>query len=77
MNVVGLYGGSSDNLDIKNNLVINSNTAYNTIRISWSTRKAAPTISNLQVLNNSTTNLDPEASSLRSWVFQSLTHWSF
>ncbi len=28
MNVVGLYGGSSDNIDIKNNLVINSNTGY-------------------------------------------------
>jgi hypothetical protein len=28
-NVVALYGGSSENIEIKNNLIINSNTAYN------------------------------------------------
>lgn len=29
INLIGLYGGQSDKLDIKNNLVINSNTSYN------------------------------------------------
>jgi len=59
MNVVGVYGGASDNLDIKNNLVINSNTAYSYYPNQLIHTENAATISNLTVLNNSTTNLDP------------------
>ncbi|MBI1767585.1 MAG: T9SS type A sorting domain-containing protein [Bacteroidetes bacterium] len=61
MNVVGLYGGISDNIDIKNNLVINSNTGYNFYpnQLIHTENGAAITSGSLQVLNNSTTNLDP------------------
>jgi len=61
MNVVGLYGGSSDNIDIKNNLVINSNTSYNYYPNQLIHTEGGATITSgtLQVLNNSTTNVDP------------------
>jgi hypothetical protein len=58
MNVVGVYGGTSDNLDIKNNLVINSNTGYNYYPNQLIHTENGATIDRLQVLNNSTTNLD-------------------
>src|SRR5258705_2016152 len=58
MNVVGVYGGSSNNIDIKNNLVINSNTGYNYYPNQLVQTEPGATISNLTVLNNSTTNLD-------------------
>jgi hypothetical protein len=52
MNVVGIYGGSSDNIDIKNNLVIN-----NTYSLSYYTpelfHKENASITGLQVRNNS------------------------
>src|SRR5258708_4987377 len=59
MNVVGVYGGASDNIDIKNNLVINSNTGYNYYPNQLVHTEPTATITNLTVLNNSTTNLDP------------------
>jgi hypothetical protein len=59
MNVIGVYGGASDNIDIKNNLVINSNTSYNYYPNQLIHTEPSATITNLQVLNNSTTNLDP------------------
>src|SRR5258708_38728341 len=59
MNVVGLYGGASDNIDVKNNLVINSNTSYNYYPNQFIHTEPGATITNLQVLNNSTSNLDP------------------
>ncbi len=61
MNVVGLYGGSSDNIDIKNNLVINSNTGYSLYpnQLIHTENGATITTNSLQVLNNSTANLDP------------------
>jgi len=59
MNVVGVYGGSSDNIDIKNNLVINSNTSYNYYPNQLVHTEPGATVTNLTVLNNSTTNLDP------------------
>jgi hypothetical protein len=58
MNVVGLYGGTSDNLDIKNNLVINSNTRYNYYQNQLIHTENGAVVNQLQVLNNSTTNLD-------------------
>jgi len=58
MNVVGVYGGTSDNLDIKNNLVINSSTGYNYYPNQLIHTENGATIDRLQVLNNSTTNLD-------------------
>jgi hypothetical protein len=58
MNVVGLYGGTSDNLDIKNNLVINSNTRYNYYQNQLIHTENGAVVNHLQVLNNSTTNLD-------------------
>src|SRR5882762_5325995 len=58
MNVVGVYGGASDNIDIKNNLVINSNTGYNYYPNQLVHTEPGATISSLTVLNNSTTNLD-------------------
>src|SRR5258706_7300962 len=59
MNVVGVYGGSSDNIDIKNNLVINSNTSYNYYPNQLVHAEPGATVTVLTVLNNSTTNLDP------------------
>src|SRR5258706_8840587 len=59
MSVVGVYGGSSDNIDIKNNLVINSNTSYNYYPNQLLHTEPGATVTNLTVLNNSTTNLDP------------------
>jgi hypothetical protein len=58
MNLVGAYGGASDNLDIRNNLVINSNTGYNYYPNQVIHTENGATISNLQVLSNSTANLD-------------------
>jgi hypothetical protein len=58
-NVVGVYGGASDNLDIKNNLVINNNTSYSFYPNQVIHSEGGATISNLTVLNNSTTNMDP------------------
>ena len=56
MNLIGLYGGVSENLDIKNNLVINSNTSYN-----WYRNKLVHlengTLRNLYVMNNLFFNL--------------------
>jgi hypothetical protein len=56
MNLIGLYGGVSENIDIKNNLVINSNTSYN-----WYPNKFImlenSEITNLTVTNNLLLNL--------------------
>jgi hypothetical protein len=56
MNLIGLYGGASENLDIKNNLVINSNTSYN-----WYRNKLVHlengTLRNLDVMSNLFLNL--------------------
>jgi hypothetical protein len=56
MNLIGLYGGTSENLDIKNNLVINSNTSYN-----WYRNKLVhlenSALRNLDVMNNLFLNL--------------------
>ena len=57
MNLIGLYGGTSEDLDIKNNLVINSNSSYN-----WYRNKLVHlengTLRNLQVMNNLFFNLN-------------------
>ena len=58
MNVVGVYGGTSDKVDIKNNLVINSNTGYSYYPNQLIHTENGAVINNLQVLNNSITNLD-------------------
>lgn len=52
MNVVGLYGGSSDNVDIKNNLVINSNTGYSYYPNKFILLENGATVSMLTVKNN-------------------------
>jgi hypothetical protein len=56
-NVIGLYGGASDNLDIKNNLVINSNTAYNFYPNQFIHSEGGATISSLTVHNNLLQNI--------------------
>lgn len=56
-NVVGLYGGSSDNLDIKNNLIINSNTGYNYYTNQLIHQEGGATISGLNVTSNLLNNL--------------------
>jgi hypothetical protein len=59
MNLVGVYGGVSKNVEIRNNLVINSNTSYN-----WYPNKLLflenSTVSNLSVTNNLLVNLSLE-----------------
>lgn len=52
MNVVGLYGGSSDNVDIKNNLVINNSTAYSYYPNKLIHVENGATVSALTVKNN-------------------------
>jgi hypothetical protein len=56
-NVFGLYGGSSDNLDIKNNLIINSNTSYNYYPNQFIHQENGATISTIQVGSNLLSNL--------------------
>lgn len=56
-NVIGVYGGTSSNVDVKNNLIINSNTSYN-----WYTNQIVhyengASISGLQVTSNLLNNL--------------------
>lgn len=59
MNVVGIYGGISDNIDIKNNLVINSNTSYSYYTNQLIHSENGAVINVLQVLNNSVDKIDP------------------
>ncbi len=56
-NVVGVYGGSSDNVDIKNNLIINSNTGYNYYANQLIHQENGAKISSLSVGNNVLQNL--------------------
>lgn len=58
MNVVGVYGGTSENVDIKNNLVINSNSSYNYYHNQLVHTDGGAVINNLQILNNSTVGID-------------------
>lgn len=57
MNVVGMYGGSSDNVDIKNNVFIDNNTAYNYYPNSLVHLENGATLNTLTVKNNSFTKL--------------------
>lgn len=59
MNVIGVYGGVSENIEVKNNLVINSNTAYSYYRNQLIHVEGGATISGLQILNNSVEGIDP------------------
>lgn len=52
MNVVGLYGGSSSNVDIKNNLIINSNTGYSYYPNKLIHMENGATVGSLSVKNN-------------------------
>jgi hypothetical protein len=56
-NVIGLYGGSSDNIDLKNNLIINSNTSYNYYQNQLIHQEGGATISGLNVASNLLQNL--------------------
>jgi hypothetical protein len=59
-NMIGLYSGNSDSLDIKNNLVINASRTYNNYPDEIiHTANGATIGSNLQVIKNSTTNMTP------------------
>ncbi len=57
MNVVGLYGGVSDNVDIKNNLFINNNTSYSYYPNQLVHLENGATVTGLTVKNNSFTRL--------------------
>lgn len=57
MNVVGIYGGSSDNITIQNNLFINSNTGYSYYPNSLLRKENGATVSALIVKNNLFNNL--------------------
>lgn len=50
--VIGLYGGTSKNLDMKNNLVINSNTSYSYYPNKLIHTENGASINNLRVTNN-------------------------
>jgi hypothetical protein len=52
MNVIGLYGGASDNVDIKNNLFINNNTGYSYYPNQLVHLENGATLSVLTVKNN-------------------------
>ena len=52
MNVVGIYGGASDNVSIENNLFINNNTAYSYYPNSLIHMENGATLSVLVVRNN-------------------------
>jgi hypothetical protein len=53
MNVIGAYGGASEDLDVRNNLFINNNTVYNYYPNSLIHLENGATLSNLLVRNNS------------------------
>ncbi|HWA34821.1 MAG TPA: hypothetical protein VG737_11850, partial [Cyclobacteriaceae bacterium] len=53
MNVVGLYGGSSSNVDIKNNLIINNSGTVNYYPNEFIHMESGAQVSGLQVRNNS------------------------
>jgi len=57
MNVIGLYGGVSKNVDVKNNLFINNNTSYSYYPNKFIHLENGATISNLTVQNNSFSGL--------------------
>ena len=57
MNVVGAYGGSSDNVDVCNNLFINSNTSYSYYPNQLVHLENGASLTNLQVKNNNFKNL--------------------
>ncbi len=56
-NVVGVYGGSSDNVDIKNNLIINSNTGYNYYQNQFIHQENGASVTGLSVGNNILQNM--------------------
>jgi len=58
-NLIAIYGGASDNVEIKNNLIINSNTSYNYYpnKVLYLEKG---TITNLEVTNNFLSNLPLE-----------------
>ncbi len=56
-NVVGVYGGTSNNVDIKNNLIINSNTSYSYYPNKLVHQEGGAVINNLQVGTNLLQNL--------------------
>jgi hypothetical protein len=58
MNVVGVYGGTSENVDVRNNLVINTNTGYSYYHNQLIHRENGAVLNNLQVNNNILNNLD-------------------
>jgi len=53
INVIGAYGGTSDNVDIKNNLFINNNTAYSYYPNQLVHLENGATVNTLTVKNNS------------------------
>jgi parallel beta-helix repeat protein len=57
MNVVGLYGGASDNLDISNNLFINNNTGYSYYPNKFIHLENGASVSTLAVKKNSFSRL--------------------
>ncbi len=57
MNVVGIYGGNSNNVDIKNNLIINNNTAYSYYPNKLIHLEKTATLATLMVSNNLFYNL--------------------
>jgi parallel beta-helix repeat protein len=57
MNVVGLYGGASNNVDISNNLFINNNTGYSYYPNKFINLENGARVSALAVKNNSFSRL--------------------
>lgn len=53
MNVIGAYGGTSDNIDIKNNLFINNNTSYSYYQNQLVHLENGAVVNTLTVKNNS------------------------
>lgn len=56
-NVIGVYGGTSNNVDVKNNLIINSNTSYNYYANQIVHYENGASINGLQVASNLLNNL--------------------
>jgi hypothetical protein len=59
MNFVGLYGGTSNGLEIRNNLVINSNSSYSHYPNELIHTENGAAIDGLTILDNSTSGLAP------------------
>ncbi len=58
MNVIGLYGGASDNIDVRNNLIINSNSSYSYYKNKFLHMENGASNTSMTIQNNLLNNVN-------------------